>query len=129
MTIDYRSATAAQAAGDLDAWRESYQENVRTARAIDDAIRAHFDGMRLDRRALADVLDACDRERVAIVLALTVLDRWNDGRWSPYNKTWSTGIRVIDGSLDGSHMETCRAHTAILDGFLAMFRREAAGHA
>lgn len=127
MSIYYNSPDAARAAGELELYRESTAENRRTRKAIDDAITAHFDGMRLPDAALRDVLAACDPDRVALVLAATVRDKEHDGRISANNKAWAAGVRVPDGAPEEPYASwfICHSHPAILNGFIDQFRRDA----
>lgn len=127
MKIYYNNPETARAAGELDAYRESTAENRRTRKAIDDAIAAHFDGMRLSADALRDVMATCDPDRVALVLAVTILDKAHDGRISAQNKAWAAGIRIPDGAPDAPFAAwfICRSHPAVLDGFINQFRRDA----
>lgn len=128
--IYYRSAQDARAAGELDLYRASQAENRRTRDAIDAAIAARFDGLRLPAAALLDVLLQVDPDRVALVLAATMDDRAHDGRFARDNRTWAAGIRRPDGEADaitgGRCWYTCRTHSAILDGFARQFRRHLA---
>ena len=113
-------------AGELEQYRASYRENRRTAAAIDSAIARHFDGMHLAPAALADVLQACEPERIALVLANTMQWRNSDGRFSQASRTWAAGIRQPDGNdsgIDNSCFYACQSHSAILEGFIGQFRR------
>lgn len=127
MTIYYKSPEAARDAGELDMYRESIAENRRTRKAIDDAIAARFDGVRLPEETLRDVMAACDADRIALVLAVTVRDRDHDGRFSAENKAWAAGIQIPEDAPDSASASwyICRSHSAILDGFIDMFRRDA----
>ena len=123
--IYYGTAAAAREAGQLDQYRSSAEELKRTRDAIDAAISAHFDGWHLDRAALADVLQACSAEAVAIILAATLATRDHDGRFTQAGRTWAAGVRTPDAcSADRACWYACRTHSAILDGFITMFRTQ-----
>ena len=121
MKIYYETATEARDAGRLDEYRESMQENRRTRDAIDAAIAAHFDGWRLAPEALTQVLETCDAERVAIVLAATLENRSHDGRFSSSARTWAAGVR-LPADADARRWLDMRSHSAIINGYIDMFR-------
>lgn len=125
--IYYGNAAEARQAGQLDAYRASAETLRQTRDAIDAAISASFDGWTLDRRCLEDVLQACSAEAVAVILAATLASRTHDGRFSRSGRTWAEGIplpAVCTG--DRACWFECRTHSAILDGFIGMFRRRQA---
>lgn len=122
--IYYGTATEARQAGALDQYRASAAMLRETRDSIDAAISASFDGFRLSRRCMDDVLQSCSAEAVAIILAVTLEGRRYDGRFSQENKSWGTGIRQpgAAGGDRGCWFE-CRTHSAILDGFINLFRQ------
>lgn len=126
ISIYYHDASYARDHGELDDYRYSNRENFNCRSVIEAAIKAHFDGCRLSKQALADVLKYYRRERVALVLAATVINKSYDGRFSPSNKAWAESVRLPDHALDGysqlDNMTVC-THPAILDGFITAFRR------
>lgn len=119
MKIYYHDAAFARATGDLDAYRESFRENTATRDALDRAISANFDGFRLNRQVL-DITGSLDPDRVAIILAATITDKPYDGRFSRDNRDWARSVRFPDVDL---HMISSRTHSAILDGFINLFRQ------
>ena len=70
-----------------DEWRESYLENCDCARAIERAIDEHYDGMRLNPCA-KEIIVRYGFERVNFVLASTLRQSIEDGRYSEDNKKW-----------------------------------------
>ena len=124
--IYYRSGYAARNAGELDQYRASHHENIRTRNVIDAAIREHFDGFHLRPMALHSVLASCDPDRVALVLANTLRWRDCDGRFSQASRSWAAGIRTPDAydpGADTTYFWACQSHSAILEGFISAFRR------
>jgi len=125
--IYYQTGTAARMAGELDDYRESFRENVRTRDVIDAVISERFDGFRLPADTVKNVLFNADPDRVALVLVNTMKWRALDGRFSRQNRSWAAGIRLPetdpDALSDTSSCYACCAHSAILDGFVSMFRR------
>lgn len=131
MTIDYRTATEAREAGQLDAWRESCRGTEEARRIIRAAIREHFDGWTLPAETLADVLQQVDADRVALVLAATLAWIRHDGRISANNKAWAAGVMLppyMQESAASAPMYILDTHPAILNGFVSMFRRWQAEH-
>lgn len=107
---------------ELDDWRMSHQQNILCKEAIEDSIRKGFDGMHLDKNSARCVIEEYGFKRVGWVLAVTLQQKKDDGRFSPQNKKWaaSTFILRSDRNLDF----TVQSHPAVLDGFVNLFRRE-----
>ena len=101
--------------GELDAWRESRDLNDKCSDDIAQAIRRHFDGMRLDKKAVTEVVDVWGLDRVEYVLAGTLQMRDGDGRFSRNNMAWAKSFLIWPG------MYACvAAHSAILDGYVSI---------
>ena len=126
-TAIYYSAPDRASAASLAAYRATAETLRRTRDAIDSAISASFDGWHLDKRCLDDVLQACSAEAVAIVLAATLAARDHDGRFSMAGRTWAASVRM-PAACDGDRAcwFECRTHSAILDGFINLFRQRLA---
>ena len=75
-SIYYHDASYARDHGELDDYRYSNRENFNCRSVIEAAIKSHFDGCRLSKQALADVLKYYRRDRVALVLAATVINKF-----------------------------------------------------
>ena len=126
MAIDYRTATEARDAGQLDAWRESRRTLEEARKVIRESIRKHFDGWTLPRETLAEVLQQVDAERVALVLAATLAWINHDGRISRSNHTWAASVNLPEymrPDATGAAFFILDTHPAVLDGFVSMFRR------
>lgn len=65
---------------------------VSCKEAIEKAIAEKFDGYRLPKETAEDVIREYGSERVAYVLANTVMHFSHDGRFSPDNKEWAKEI-------------------------------------
>ena len=66
-------------------------------------------------------------ERMAFVLANTLQQESWDGRFSRDNKTWAAEFYTPENIVRGMDMNReliVSSHPAVLDGFIAMFRRE-----
>lgn len=115
------SASEARRYNELNRWRESYWENVACKQAIESAIRAGFDGMRLNDDCAQSVIDRYGFKRVGWVLSNTLRMKDYDGRFNPSNKAWAkqTFIPPDDHNLDF----VVESHPAVLDGFINEFRK------
>ena len=125
--VYYESAAYAREHKEIDLFRESHFENVNCKRAIEASISKHFDGMRLSKQAVDEVLDKFGTERVALVLAATVqLKSW-DGRFSQANKDWAFSVRMPDTqsamNYDRRDAYAVTSHPAVLDGFISHARK------
>ncbi len=112
----------------LTQWRESRKENIACKNAIENAIRQNFDGMHLDAGCAERVITEYGFKRVNWVLANTVQQKEEDGRFSHYNKDWakSTYIPPDEDNFTGYSRNldfVADSHPAVLDGFINQYRR------
>ena len=114
--------------GELEQSRQSHRANLDCKRAIEESISKHFDGMRLDRRAVSEVMEHFAPERVALILASTVSAKEWDGRFSPSNKQWALSYpfpaSVTESGFDRRHQYAVTTHSAVLDGFISLVRQQ-----
>lgn len=108
--------------GEEDLWRESFKENCRCARAIEQAIASNFDGYTLNTSCLKELLDEFGRTRVRFVLANTVQEKTQDGRFSTESRQWCRGTYVPKDSSNWAF--SVESHPAVLDGFIRAARKE-----
>lgn len=101
-------------------WLESHRLNVACKDAIEEAIRKGFDGMHLDRDCAKGVIEDYGFKRVGWVLSNTIQQKNDDGRFSPYNKTWASQTFIPPS--DRNHDFVVGSHPAVLDGFVTEFR-------
>lgn len=115
------SASEARRYDELALWRESYRENVACKQAIENAIRAGFDGVYLSDDCAQSVIEQYGFKRVGWVLSNTIQRKDYDGRFSTSNKAWAkqTFIPPDDHALDF----VVECHPAVLDGFINEFRK------
>ena len=112
----------AQDHGEEDLWRESFKENCRCARAIEQAIASNFDGYTLNTSCLKGLLDEFGRTRVRFVLANTVQEKTQDGRFSKESRDWCRGTYVPKESSNWAF--SVESHPAVLDGFIRAAKQE-----
>ena len=109
---------------ELERWKLSYKANCECKEAIEKAIRAHFDGMYLDRECVNEVFSEYGYDRTMWVLAATICCKDYDGRFSNSNKEWAKGIITTDISTDEMRRYAVDSHPAVLDGFTSEVRKQ-----
>ena len=109
---------------ELERWQESYRLNCDCKKAIEKAIREHFDGMYLDSECVKEVFSEYGYDRTMWVLAATICCKDYDGRFSNSNKEWAKGIITTDISTDEMRRYAVDSHPAVLDGFTSEVRKQ-----
>ncbi len=107
--------------GEVEEWRESFRENCRCAHAIEDCIRNNFDGTHLNDCART-VIDAYGFHRVRWVLANTLRENREDGRYSDTHRQWLAPVTVPKHTENWLFVPN--SHPAVLDGFIEQVKRE-----
>ena len=110
---------------EIPLWRDSYHENERCARAIEEAIRKDFDGMHLAKDSSKSVIEEFGYDRTFWVLANTVNMKDFDGRFSHDNKQWAKTFYIPDD--ENNCYFVADSHPAVLDGFINQVRRQFQG--
>ena len=122
-----QSATHARKYGELEQFKASHWANIDCKRDIEKAIKEHFDGMRLDRKAIDGVMERYGADRVSLVLAATVQVKAWDGRFSSANKDWAFTFdfpnATNDLGFDRRDNYAVTSHPAVLDGFINLIRQ------
>ncbi|MDA3731408.1 DUF3849 domain-containing protein [Niameybacter massiliensis] len=121
------SMSEAKRNGELTQYRESFQENIRCAKAIQNTISKNFDGMHLGKDVAKEVIAEFGYDRVNFVLANTMKELKHDGRFSRENKEWAKGIYIPKNKVNGINMNAefvVTSHPAVLDGFVNQARKE-----
>ena len=126
--VYHQSASYAREHDELEQFRQSHWANVACKKDIEKAITAYFDGLRLDKRAVDEVMVKYGPERVSLVLAATVQVKAWDGRFSSANKDWAFTFDFPeaknDMGFDRRDDYAVTSHPAILDGFINRVRQE-----
>lgn len=103
-----------------DLWRESYRENCDCARAIERAISENYQDNILDD-CTKPIIDRYGFDRVNWVLANTIQEKSDDGRFSQENKAWAKGFYI---PKDDVRWHFCvEAHPGLTDIFTNQARR------
>ena len=122
------SAEYARAHGELEQYRASHHANIDCKRAIEQSVSSHFDGFRLDKNAVSEVMKRYGPERISLVLAATVQVKAWDGRFSSANKDWAFSFDFPDPvnemGFDRRDNYAVTTHPAVLDGFINLVRQE-----
>ncbi|HCA28078.1 MAG TPA: hypothetical protein DEP23_00110 [Ruminococcaceae bacterium] len=110
---------------EISLWRDSYRENVRCSRTIEEAVRENFDGMHLAKNSPKSVIDEFGYDRTFWVLANTLQNKNYDGRFSAENKQWAKDFFVPED--ENNCYFVADSHPAVLDGFINQVRRQFQG--
>ena len=116
------SSEEARRRDELSLWRASHQENISCKEAIEEAVRQHFDGSRLDNDCLTEVFQEFGYKRTAWVLANTLQQLEWDGRFSPKNKAWAEQFPIPWDKRHGPEF-VVTSHPAVLDGVVDQYRK------
>ena len=126
--VYYESGAYARDHKELELFRSSHMENINCKKAVESSIARNFDGMRLNKSAVTEVLDQYGPERLSLVLAATVQVKSWDGRFSQQNKDWAFTVKMPDSRPDMNYDRrdayAVTSHPAVLDGFISHARRE-----
>ena len=123
-----QSATYAAEHGQGDAYRASMKENTACRDAIEQTIREHYQGSRLDAAGARQVVEAFGIDRVEFVLAATIRQKEWDGRFSPENKDWAKTVAAHENKDLWGHnrnvaFTVTKTHPGLLNLFTGQVRR------
>ena len=119
-----QSCVYAEKHNELDDYMKSQRENIACAKAIENAIGAHYDGYRLETEdAVNEVMQQFGQERTFRVLANTVQHKDWDGRFSRQSIEWAhsqPSMEDIDNYNKDRSFEYCvnRSSPGLVDLFL-----------
>ncbi len=108
------SVETAKHDGELDAWRESRDENIRCRDFLDEQVREKFDGFRLPDECAENAIKEFGYDRTMWVIANTILMRKGDGRFSQQNQKWAQSLNIAQ---DRHNYEfALESHSCTVDG-------------
>ncbi len=110
---------------EMIAYRNSHKANTDCKQAIDKAITENFDGMHLKEGFEDELIQKYGMERVAFVVATTINEHDDDGRYSQANKEWAKTIPMSE-SEDERRNCCLNGHPAVLDGLASRVRAKQA---
>lgn len=108
-----------------DEYLDSRKLNLDCKKAIESAIREHFDGMHLEHSVAVPVLEMYGAERVTFILANNIQQNMSDGRFSRENKAWAEKVSIPENIVRGININAdyiVDSHPAVLDGFIGLAR-------
>ena len=88
------SAAYAVEHGELEAYKTSRVAGVACRDAIEKAVAKHYRDNCLNKAGAREVIDEFGKERVMMVLAITIRDKLYDGRFSSANKAWAQAFPI-----------------------------------
>ncbi len=113
-----KSASYALYAGELPLFHYSYEQNMKCSECISKAIRENFTATSLNGDVLSGAIRQFGKDRVEMILALTVLAHEQDERISPENKEWAKNLPIMQ-KLDSSYglvkFESLNIHPGVLN--------------
>ena len=113
--------------GEVEEYKASRKLDRECKNAIEETIRQNFDGMYLNHDIVKPLSEQFGSERIAFVLASTLLQEASDARFSRDNVAWASqylNSKDFVHGMDMNHEMIVSSHPAVLDGFIGMFRRE-----
>ena len=106
---------------EVQLWRNSFKENVRCKNAVEKALSEGFDGMHLRDGIAGDLAEEFGTDRLSWVLANTVTEHFEDGRFRPENKEWAKNIYI---PKDSHNVEfAVSSHPEIVNGLITDYRQ------
>ena len=115
------SAETAKHDGEIDAWRESRDENIRCRDFLDQQVREKFDGFRLHDECAENAIKEFGYDRTMWVIANTILERKGDGRFGQQNRKWAQSLHVAQ---DRHNYEfALESHSCTVDGLASDVRK------
>lgn len=112
---------------EVDAYLDSRMLNISCKNAVEQAITENYSGKYLDSNGVFAVIEKFGVERVRYVLANTLQQRSNDGRFSRQNISWAEQIKIPENITQGKNHNldyVIESHSAVLNGFVDMARAE-----
>lgn len=107
---------------EVDLWRESYKDNCTCARAIEKAIDNGYNDNRLNTDAAREIIAEFGYNRVNWVLANTIQQHDEDGRYSHENKEWAKSLYIPE---DDVRWHFCvGSHPGLVNMFIDRVRKE-----
>ena len=115
------SVETAKRDGELDAWRESRNENIRCRDYLDEQIKEKFDGFHLPDECAENTVKEFGYDRTMWVIASTILERKGDGRFTKENVKWAKSLNIE--SDRHSYEFALNSHSCIVDGLASDVRK------
>lgn len=121
--IYFQTSKYAYEHNEIEEYRKSHKISEECRREIDEAIRAGYDGMHLNKGFEDGLIKKYGMERIAYVLATTVKEHEYDGRYGSENKEWARTVPISE-SIDERRNCYLNVHPAVLDEFVSRIRKK-----
>ena len=106
---------------ELDAWRESRNENVRCKKFLDEQVAKNFDGFHLTGDFLEKSVKEFGYDRTMCVIGNTILERKGDGRFTKENVKWAKSLNIAS---DRHNYEfALNSHSCLVDCLASDIRK------
>ncbi|MDE7231105.1 MAG: DUF3849 domain-containing protein [Oscillospiraceae bacterium] len=107
--------------GDIDACRESFNENIRCKKFLDEQVAKNFDGFHLTGNFLEESVKEFGYDRTMWVIGSTILERKGDGRFRKENVEWAKRLGILP---DRHNYEfALNSHSCIVDDLAKDIRK------
>ncbi len=100
--------------GEIDACRESRNENIRCRDFLDKQIGEKFDGMSLTKECVENTVKEFGYDRTMWVIANTIQNRKGDGRFHSRNTEWVKRFNIPD--IHRNYEFALNSHSCLVDG-------------
>lgn len=109
--------------GEIEAYRTSRKLNEDCKSDIEKAVSRNYDGMHLKTGFENELIAKYGYERVAHILASTLVESEWDGRYSPENKAWANTIPVSENEDERRSLHLA-IHSAVLNGVVDIIKNK-----
>lgn len=118
-TLDYASQH-----DERDMYSDSHYVSAHCSTDITNGIKNNYDGMHLKSGFEDEIIQKYGLERVEYVLATTVMEQIEDGRYSPDNKKWAQSLAISQEEDERKFISITDAHPAVINGLIDRIRRK-----
>lgn len=119
-TLDY-----AVQHNERDAYFDSHFISIDCRTDLTNGIKNNYDGMHLKSGFEDEIIQKYGLERVEYVLATTVTEQIEDGRYSPDNKKWAQSVAISPEEDERKIINITDAHPAVINGLIDRIRKKA----
>jgi hypothetical protein len=117
------SAEDAKQRGELELWRESWNQNINCKYAIEYAIKRDADGTQLKEGCAASVIEDYGFKRVQWVLANTI-QHGDEGVFTPESAAWAKRLYIPEHKEFDGHDGNCFFRVGSPPGLVESFTRQ-----
>lgn len=103
-------------------WKHSHAENIRCREAIDKMVSERYRNNHMPDSIVKDACADFGIDRVGWVLATTVSENSNDGRYRPDTRRWSMQAFYIPNDTHNSEI-VLRTHPELVNGMVGQYHK------